>query len=309
MRNSKSAIVGVIAILAIIPFWFFFYDAITGAVEALASTYAIISLSIHLIAVNILFLFAARPRFVFLPYALGIAPIFYFFGILLVTIVAYVLLLIAVVIGYHRVKRELKNRITFHVPILLRQGLPTLLTAFSIACAIGYYVETTHAPKRITIRDILPQSMFTAIFKNTVPLLPDTILPSFDQNDTVDRYTEKQLQASGIDLQQVSQEERVRVLKETRVQLFSHRELTGTEKLSDVFYDITIARSEKFFDSYQQFVPLALALGFFLFLRTVALPYGWIIILIMSGIVAIMKKNNMLHYVEEHVVKERLELV
>lgn len=306
--HPKSIIFGAIAILTGILFWFFFYDAITlGSVEALASTYAIIFLTIHLVAVSILLLFADRPRLLFLPYMLGMIPLFYFFGSSLVILPAYVLLFVAAFISYSRIRLELKSRITFHIPILLRQGLPTLLTAFSLACAMGYYVETTHAPERITIRDIVPQSSFTHVFQNTAPVLSHTILPGFEQNDTIDSYTEKQLRVNGIDLEQFSHEERLRVLKEARIHLFSKMELTGKEKLADVFYDIVAARSEQFLDSYQRFVPLALAIGFFLFLRTVALPYGWIVICITRGIVAIMKKSGMVVRVEKNAVKEHLE--
>jgi len=308
MHHPKSIIFSAIAILAGILFWFFFYDAITlGAVEALASTYAIIVLTVHVVAVSILLLFADRPRALFLSYLVGMIPLFYFFGSSLVIMAAYVLLFVAAFISYNRVKLELKSRITFHVPILLRQGLPTLLTAFSLACAMGYYVETTRAPERITIRDLVPQSFFTNIFQNTAPFLSHTILPGFEQNDTIDSYTEKQLRANGIDLGQFSHEERSRVLKEARVRLFSQMELTGKEKLADVFYDIVAARSEQFLDSYQRFVPLALAIGFFLFLRTVALPYGWIVIYITRGVVAIMKKSGMVARVEKNAVKEYLE--
>ena len=313
--SSKSVIFSVVAALTAIPFWFFFYDAVSlDAGYALASTYAVIFLSIHLIASSILLLFAERSRLLFLPYLVGMAPLFYFFGSSPVIIAAYALLLAGVFLSYNRVRLELKSRITFHIPILLRQGLPTLLTAISLACALGYYVQTTRAPERITMQDIFPKSMFTSIFQNTAPLLSSTLFPGFEQNDTIDGYIEKQFRANGADLQKLSSEERSRVLKEARIQLFSKTvgsigfpELTGEEKLADIFYDIIALRSETFLYHYKRFVPLALAMGLFLFLRTVALPYGWIIILLTMGIITTMKKSGVLVRIEEEAVKERLK--
>ena len=313
--SIKSVAFSVIAALAAIPFWFFFYDAIRfGAGNALASTYAILFLTVHLVASNILLLFAERSRLLILAYMLGMAPLFYFFGNPLAIIAVWALLCAGAVISYSRVRLELKSRITFHIPILLRQGLPTLLTALSLACAVGYYVETARAPERLTIQDIFPRSVFTGIFQNTVPLLSDKFFPGFEPDDTIDSYIEKQFRTSGVDLQRVSQEERLRVLKEARTQLFSKAagnitfpELTGQERLVDVFYDIGMARSEQFFDSNKRFAPLTLAIGFFLFLRTVALPYGWVLIFLTAGIVAGMKKGGMVVHGEEHAVKERLD--
>ncbi len=315
MHQSKSVIFATIVVLAAVPFWFFFYDAITiGARGALAGAYAIIFLTIHFAAVSVLLLFADRARLIFLPYILGMAPLVYFFGNSLIGIAAYVLLCLSALISFSRVQRELKSRITFHISILLRQGLPTLLTAFSLACAIGYYVQTAHAPERVTIRQILPKNVFTGIFQNTAPVLSKTLFPGFEENDTINSYIEKQLRLSGADIQRFSPKERERILKEARTQLFSKalgdavsREITGTERLVDVFYEITALRSEKFLEPYRRFVPLALAVGFFLFLRTAALPYGWVIIFITMGTAALMKKSGALVYTEENAVKERLK--
>ena len=77
--------------------------------------------------------------------------------------------------------------------------------------------------------------------------------------------------------------------------------------VEEVLYDIITKRSEEFIAPYEQFVPLGLAIAFFLFLRSIAFPFSWAVIWICVGIVKLLIIKGAVARVEEQTTKERLQ--
>gem|GEM_PF-4455863 len=314
MTNVKSFIVGIIIVASSVPFWFFYREAIgLNAGNGLAVSYALILLTINLAATALLLLFAERARILIVVAVLNAFSFLYFFGASVITGIGAFFLLAAVWYAYERVHAEIESRITFNVSILLRQGMPSVLTALAIALALGYFVQTAKTPERITIRDIIPRAVFEAVFENTVPYIGTAALEGFSANLTVDEYIERQLTKGGLDITQLPAGEREQVFARAREELFRQvsdtlpeTSIQGDTRIGDVLYDIIIARSEQVLAPYQQFIPFAFAFGLFLFLRTVALPYGWAISWIIRGAIALLRRGGVVVRTEEQAVKERM---
>lgn len=73
----------------------------------------------------------------------------------------------------------------------------------------------------------------------------------------------------------------------------------------DILYDIITQRSEEFIAPYERFLPVGFAIAFFLFLRSVAFPFSWIILWICVGIVKILVAKGLVVRTEELTTKER----
>jgi hypothetical protein len=255
MASVKSIIAGAFAVLAASAFWFFFSEAITlSALTGTSTLFALIFLTLHLLAFSIVLLFAERPIFIAICAALTILPGIYFFGVSLVIGIAAFIYISLAVQAHRNVKREIYNRLQFNSLVLLRYAIPTTLTALSIILATSYYVETSRAPERIAIRDVVPPATATAIIKKVAPLL------AAEQNFD-----------------------------------------------AGIFYELMASKTDSLLEPYQRYAPLAFAIGFFLFLRTIAYPFGWLIMGMAGGVVFILRKTGAVVHIEEQAVKERVE--
>jgi len=314
MTYAKSAIVGLFAVVSAVPFWFFFREAIGfNAGDGLAVSFALTLLTINLASTALLLLFAERVRILIAVTALNALAFLYFFGISISTGIGALILLVAGWYAYERVHVEIESRITFNISILLRQGMPSMLTALSVALALGYFVQTTKAPEPITVRDIIPRTVFEAVFERTIPYVGGTAFPDFNANISIDEYIERQLKKSGLDISTLPAQERGQVLSRAREELFKQvadtlpaASIRGDTRIGDVFYDIIVAKSEQILAPYQQFAPFAFAFGLFLFLRTVALPYGWMIAWMARGSIALLRRGGAVVRTEEEAIKERV---
>lgn len=306
----KSLILAFLASLAAIAFWFFYKEIVSlGTFQTAAVYYTILFVTMYVVAMGLLMLFAKRAIEYSVAVAAGIAPLWYFFGFSLLSTSIVFIYGVFAFYALGRVRDELKSRINFNTIILLRQGIPLLLTALSLAFAAAYFIETSHAPERITIRDIIPPSLVNAIISRVNPI-------KFAAALSVDEYIERQLQTTGVDISLLSQVERKRFFEEARQQLAESflknvppLHLKGSEKVGDVVYELILSRSDQLFASYRTIIPVTFAIGFFLFLRTVAFPYGWLILWISTGIVTALRHTGVLTLVEKQTTKKWLEWV
>ncbi|TSC80189.1 MAG: hypothetical protein G01um101429_233 [Parcubacteria group bacterium Gr01-1014_29] len=198
-------------------------------------------------------LFSKRTIEYAIAVAAGVAPLWYFFGFSLLSTLTILIYGALAFYALRHVRDELKSRINFNTIILLRQGVPLLLTALSLAFAAAYFIETSRAPERITIRDIIPPSLGNAIISRVNP-------STFNATLSVDEY-----------------------------------------------YELILSRSDQLFASYRAIIPVTFAIGFFLFLRTVAFPYGWLILWISAGMVKALRRTGIVLPLEEQTKKEWLE--
>lgn len=311
MLIKKSLFLGSIAVLAGSAFWFFFKDSIEfGNLEAVPVWLSLFALICFITSLSLLLLFAEHRWLVLAPFILGTAPMVYMFGYQLPILVSLLIAIVGLLRAQVRVRKEAESRIHFNISILLREGLPTILTVIALLCAVAYYTETNKAPERITIRDVLPRALFETILERA-PYVGKNILPGFSTDTTINEYITRELEKNGIVLSLLSRAEQDQILTQAREHLFSplwgnniSHIPDGSEKLGDVLYDIVTLRSEQFLAPYERFIPLGFAIAFFLFLRTVAIPFSWIVIEISKGVVRLFQANGLIVRVEEQATKE-----
>lgn len=315
MVYLKSNILGLLIVVFSLPFWFFCYDLLRKEIyDGIPLLYAALFLSLYLISVSTLLLFVERTSLFFVPLAVSITPIFYFFGVSFSTGIAAFVYMVCIVQAFIRVRWEKENRLQFRAGFLLHQGVPLILTALTLLIAAGYFVISSRAPEHITIRGIISPSLATAILDRITPFTTEQLGIGLNTRLTVDEYIQEQLKITGVDISKFSVIERNTILAEMRLKLSesiardsSSFTLVGDEKMGDVFYVIIERKSENLLAPYQRYIPFAFAIGFFLFLRTVAFPYGWVIIGLTSVVILLLRRLQIVKQIEEQTVREHLE--
>lgn len=268
---------------------------------------AFLILTVYLTAICLATLFTRVRKFFLASVLISIVPVLFFFGYTWPIITAMTLFILACHIAFGRVQDELANRLNVRVPVLVREGLPLILTGLSLLIAVAYFsrVEVSAPP---TIEDIFPRTVFNRIIRGTSPIIWNRILPGFDTSLTIDEYITERLKETGVNIEALPEKERILLLTQARTQVFGNAShpVHGNQRIDDVLYDIVISRSNSYVDPYRQLLPIGLALAFFLFLRTVAFPYGWLLTLIVWSIIQLGVSKGWIVRVEEHVLKERL---
>lgn len=305
---SKSAITAAVIALTGASFWFplsiiFDQPGLNGT--SVSATLLILTVYLTAICMGMLFM---KQRTLFLTAVLtSTVPFLILFGVGVAVVSAIALFLCASHIAFGRVQEELANRLNVRVPVLVREGLPLILTFFSLLVAVAYFTHTEVSPSP-TIETLFPRTVFNRVLRATSPIIWNRILPGFDASLTVDEYITERLEASGAHVQVLPERERITVLREARTQIFGDvaHPLNGSERIDSVLYDVVISRSNSYLDPYRKLLPIGLALAFFLFLRTIAFPYGWLLTLIVWGVIRAFISWGWIVRLEEHVVKERL---
>lgn len=305
---SKSGIVAAIIALTGAFFWFPLRAILdTPGFDGVNTGTAIFVLTAYLTAICIATLFMERRALFLGAVLVSIIPFPILFGTGVPVVLAMMLFVFANYIAFKRVQEELANRLNVRVPVLVREGLPVILTFLSLLVATAYFIQTAMSPPP-TVETLLPRTIFNRIIRNTGPAIWNHILPGFDASLTIDEYITSRLEAAGVAIKELPEHERMLVLTEARAQVFGDvaYPLTGSERIDSVLYDVVVARSNSYVDPYRELLPVGLALAFFLFLRTIAFPYGWLLTLVVWGIIRLLIAWGWIVRLEEHVVKERL---
>ncbi|PJE64479.1 MAG: hypothetical protein COU90_03490 [Candidatus Ryanbacteria bacterium CG10_big_fil_rev_8_21_14_0_10_43_42] len=310
--HTKSLGTGILAVMFSVPFWFFYKQGIDfGSLDGTPTLYALGFLILYFVSISILFLFNDYWRVFMGTILFSTVPFFFFFGTTALTGGSAFIFFLGSMHALTRVQQERRNRLTFKVPILLHQGLPLFLTLFAFILATAYFIETKNAPSEITFKDIIPKKTFTRLLRTTQPYIGENILPGFNQNLMVDEYIMENLKSSGINISALTDDESQSLLIEARRQLISRvglpensPPLSGQETLGDTLYIIITEKSTALFEPYRQFLPLAFAIGFFLFLRTIALPFGWLVSFIALLIVTFFKSHAIIAHEDVQATKE-----
>ncbi|MEK7173714.1 MAG: hypothetical protein AAB710_01375 [Patescibacteria group bacterium] len=315
MAYTKSNILGTLIVVCSLPFWFFCHDILQkNAYDGITVVYAAVFLTLYVCSMGILMLFAERASVFFLPVAISVLPFFYFFGVsILGGVIGFVYVMCALQ-AFSRVLWERDNRLQFKPLFLLRQGVPLMLTGIILMLAAGYYAQTNRSLEQISIRDIMPPAFMTAILNRVTPFISERLGIGLDTNLTVDEYIRVQLEATGVDIARFSEKDRDAIISQMRNRLaeslmggLPSGSLAGNERLGDIFYRIIEQKSESLLLPYQKYIPLALAIGLFLFLRTIAFPYGWFVAGVSALLVLLLQRARVIQRVEEQTVRERFE--
>ena len=134
-------------------------------------------------------------------------------------------------------------------------------------------------------------------------------LPGYKPGITVDEYLSARIQEEvGVDVAKLKPEEQRVLLDEARKKLSREAgvPVEPNDRIDDVFSRIVLGRAKGFIEPYAKFLPIALAVGLFFFLRTAAYPYSWVIILIVWGIMRLFRRLDVIEEVETEAVQRRV---
>jgi hypothetical protein len=289
--DMKSYVLGALMLGASSLFWFS-VGKMAGAFSwhDTFGILSVVSLTCYLVVASLaLMLYQERRLFVGVV-AIGFVPFFLSIPFRLEYVLLVLLALLAASRSFSSVKDELHNHLAFRVSPPLRRGLPILLTVFSLMLASVYYF-TTGSRMSVSGEDLLPKSLFNLIIKTTEPNILQLVLPGFNRLITVDEYIRETLRRdAGGSFDVLSPAQQAELLRHARTQLFQdfNLQVGGDELLSDAFYQAIIAKSEHLLEPYKRSIPFAFAIALFLFLRTVAFPYSWLVICTSWGIMRLL---------------------
>lgn len=191
---------------------------------------------------------------------------------------------------------------------ILRGGLPVFFTSVSLMLAVFYFSfvsgEATHA--------LLPKAIFDA----AIPLLQQPlqgILPGFRSDASVDElllaFAAQQLNTT-IDVRTLPPAERNRLVHQGREVLAQQFGITlsGSEKSSDVLYEVTNAQIAKFIGPYRAYLPFLAAVGFFITIKTFTLPVYWVTLILVFLVVKLLIATHILKKEKIMVEVEKINL-
>lgn len=305
--NIKSLFLSVCTILSGALFWYLYATAVQSAAKEIPVGPTLVFLGIYLICLC-LGLLLYRTNLLFLgTFFLSLLPLLLFVQLSWIYFAAIALLVFAGARSFLRVKREISHRTDFYVPELLRRGLPFLLTFLSIMIALVYYMEAGRTAD-ITTQSLLSRSAYDRLISLAHPSFLNRVLPGFEPESTVDEYITMRLLEEDLDINALTSRERETLLTEARGQFSKELaiNISGSEKLKDVLYNLIVAKGEVYVESYKSFVPFAFALGFFLFLRAIAYPFGMLIMFISWGIMRVLLYFHIVEKQQETTVQEKI---
>lgn len=183
-----------------------------------------------------------------------------------------------------QISKESQTANHFSSRRILKSGTPIFFTVLALVFTFFYYTSILGEEEHVFI----PRQVFEII----VPYLEQplgNVLPGLEAGTAVDDIL-LSIVAQGTDasdLSQMPKEERDKLIREARRALESQLGITvsGREKGSDIFYQVTNAQIERFLGPFKKYIPLIAAAGFFIAVRAFAIPIYWITLLLMPVVV------------------------
>jgi len=191
------------------------------------------------------------------------------FGFRLEYLAALLVALLLFIFGSFRAINEKGNRVKLQLDRILRWGLPAVLTGFSLVIATAYYFSPLMIENQSQIK--IPRPLFDIIIQPMTRAV-ETQLPSFKVSEKFSSLLEED------------------------------------QDLQDALYQAVNQEINKFGQTYQTYFPLGLALGVFLALRTLAIPFMWLVILLSWIIFKALISFEAIKIQEKAVLKQVIEI-
>jgi len=193
---------------------------------------------------------------------------FFTFSFKLEYLAVLFLALLFFLFGSFRAINEKEVRIQIQIDKILRRGLPYVLTGLSLIIATAYYFSPLAFQNQNQIQ--IPRPLFNIIIQPLITTI------------------EEQISISQLPAQfDVSSE---------------------GAKLEDVLYQIISQEINKYSQTYKQYFPLGLAIGVFLSLKAISIPFGWLVILLSWLIFKALVSLGAIKIQEKAVLKEVIEV-
>ena len=171
-----------------------------------------------------------------------------------------------------RIIKEKEARLKIEIHKILRQGLPYVLTGLSLVIATTYYFSPLALQNQNWIK--IPRPLFNLIVK---PMI-GTIEKQFSSPEVINQF---EIQF-GI--------------------------LIEEENLESALYQAVNQEINRVLQNYQSYLPLGLAIGIFIILRTLAVPFMWLAILLSWIVFRILVSIKAIKIHEKAVLKQVIEV-
>ena len=191
------------------------------------------------------------------------------FGFKLEYSAALLIALLLFIFGSFRAISEKELRVKFQIDRILRRGLPAALTGLSLIIATAYYFSPLILENQNQIK--IPRPLFDIIIQPITGTIGEQ-LPSFQVSEQFGLILE------------------------------------DDQDLQDALYQAVNREITKFGQPYQEYFPLGLAIGVFLALRTIAIPFMWLIILLSWLIFKALVSFKAIKIQEKAVLKQVIEI-
>lgn len=206
----------------------------------------------------------------------GTASFFTFFHGPVFGAILLVLLVVATLIPYARLRQEQHSRTVFCGWILLRKGIPLFFTFL----ALFFAGNVSSNSKTLTIADLVPRDIIEKgfnLFQKSSPA-KEAVIPLPDINESLDEFITRTLKASGVPIEDLSYQDRLLVVSGAKDEI-SHNlgvVLSGNERRSDIVFSLIEKRVDINSVRSQLLVRLLFAFGVFAAIRLFFFPLVWL---------------------------------
>ncbi|MBI3421039.1 MAG: hypothetical protein HY006_03165 [Candidatus Sungbacteria bacterium] len=181
-----------------------------------------------------------------------------------------------VLFALHRIYQETNLSLGFSTSKSLRTGLPLYFTALALLITVFFL---NHVNEETALSSLLPKPLFNTTLRILAkPLASSFGLPSLDStktiDETLDEIVKSQLESEHIAISAIPAKELVKLITTQRNELASNfnLQLTGKEKIEDVFYTAISSRLEDLVGPYRGYIPAASAIAFFFAFKAFTFP-------------------------------------
>lgn len=218
--------------------------------------------------------------------------------------------LILTAFAVEHIRKEYAHSLGFSLGRIARSGLPTYFTAASLVIA-AFSLVYLSPEKSFTV--LFPKSVI-AVSLRALPAGGALNLPSIDPEATVDDFlsalVRERLKSQGIDLSSFSEKEIAEALADQRLALSRQYgvELSGREKVADVFYRSVTQYIRDLLGPYEYYLPFASALAFFLSFKTLTIPLYYLTLFLAFLLIKLMLWGKILKKEIQEMKVERITL-
>lgn len=292
-----SAVIVLASIFTWLSLYLALYQVYSGFTVWIASVFFVFLLSVivalSFFAINSMYL-------VILSYLLVSLSAFLFFGWRGYEVLGVLVLFIALVFGYFRVKHEKSLLVKFLYIRIIRKGLPIFFTGLAVSLAIFYNASPMG---KVFERPQIPKVFFDVVLLPVEYVLTPA-LPGFDigmEIGDVERLTSREL-PSFFDVPPA-------VVSGVVQDFFSRvpDEVRG-ETITQFITDLVNAQLDAILLPYKQFLPVVFLFGLFLVFKAMGIPLMWLSIGTNWLVIKMLLRFNVIQIIKVETEKEELVL-
>jgi hypothetical protein len=282
--NSKEYIFAVLVVIfgGVVGF---FWEGIPAmpALSVLVVVYAI------LFGLYLVFARQALLRYTIPPISFGAIALF--LGLNKFVLEGLGIAIVFVLIAAWSSEREYKNSIVFSPQRIIGRSLKLFFTGLAVLFAFTYYGDTYQNTN--SINQLFPRSVFQISLKAVEGPLKG-VIPGFSADSTIDEILisvaanqggVKESPAAMAQLQTLVKRNRAQMLRELEGQLgvdLQVSAITGGEKVSDILYGLSMAKTEEYVRAYIGYLPLIVAISYFFALKAVSIVVYLVVLACMA---------------------------